>query len=223
MNGSAREETLRFGTLRAVAALGCFGGSLGIIFGVLANHAIAPLGILAGVGFFVGALGALAAIPLVGRGHQAPPTCQTPRSLRWLGYVLPRCEGDACVAEWHSLLAEEPDLVMRRRYRRGYWRGVPKLFAVCWAEHAVCRCRCREKQPRRRVSPGARPTDSPLWRLLFLLVEGRDGQWWRALLLAVAGLILVGALASVSRVDGSFMVALGALLLSRLWLMLRRR
>ncbi|MGH3902414.1 MAG: hypothetical protein ACRDTA_30000 [Pseudonocardiaceae bacterium] len=33
-------------------------------------------------------------------------------------------------------------------------------------------------------------------RLLFLLVQGHDGQWWRGfLLLALTGLLLVGVLA----------------------------
>jgi len=43
---------------------------------------------------------------------------------------------------------------------------------------------------------GAQPGDPPWARLLFLLVDGRDGQWWRGfLLMALAGLLLVGALA----------------------------
>jgi hypothetical protein len=42
---------------------------------------------------------------------------------------------------------------------------------------------------------GAQPTDPPWWRLLFLLVQGRDGQWWRGfLLMALIGLVLVGVL-----------------------------
>ena len=49
----------------------------------------------------------------------------------------------------------------------------------------------------KRTDPvGAQPTDPPWARLLFLLVQGRDGQWWRGLLLmALAGLLLVGVLA----------------------------
>ena len=40
---------------------------------------------------------------------------------------------------------------------------------------------------------GAQPSD-PAWaRLLFVLVEGRDGQWWRGfLLVALTGLVVVG-------------------------------
>ncbi len=53
----------------------------------------------------------------------------------------------------------------------------------------------------RRTDPiGAQPTDPPWARLLFLLVQGRDGQWWRGLLLvALTGLLgvtLVGVLAT---------------------------
>ena len=49
----------------------------------------------------------------------------------------------------------------------------------------------------RRTDPvGAQPTDPPWARLLFLLVQGRDGQWWRGfLLVALTGLLLIGVLA----------------------------
>lgn len=44
---------------------------------------------------------------------------------------------------------------------------------------------------------GAQPGD-PAWaRLLFLLVQGREGQWWRALLLVTPVLVLIGVLAAV--------------------------
>lgn len=44
---------------------------------------------------------------------------------------------------------------------------------------------------------GAQPND-PAWaRLLFLLVQGRDGQWWRAILLMVPVLLLVAVLAMI--------------------------
>lgn len=47
----------------------------------------------------------------------------------------------------------------------------------------------------KKIDPrGAQPTDPPWARLLFLLVQGRDGQWWRAILLAVPLLLLVVAL-----------------------------
>lgn len=42
---------------------------------------------------------------------------------------------------------------------------------------------------------GAQPDDPPGWRLLFLVVQGREGQWWRGfLLVALVGLLLVGLL-----------------------------
>lgn len=49
----------------------------------------------------------------------------------------------------------------------------------------------------KRTDPvGAQPTDPPWARLLFLLVQNRDGQWWRGFaLIALAGLGLVGVLA----------------------------
>jgi hypothetical protein len=227
VNGPAQEETPRFGTLRAIAALSCLFGSLGIIIGVMGNHGIATLGLLTGVGVSVGALGALVAIPLVGRQRQAVPISrQVPRSLRWVRYVLPICEGHAWVAEVNSVLAEEPDHELQRRYRRGYRRSLPELFWGSWSLHLSCRCPCRdrgsemagEKPPRRLASPEARPTDPPLWRLAFLLLQGRDGQWWRGLLLlTVAGMILVGALLAASRAEGTVILVVTALILSRLW------
>ncbi|MGH3812931.1 MAG: hypothetical protein ACRDUV_10800 [Pseudonocardiaceae bacterium] len=56
----------------------------------------------------------------------------------------------------------------------------------------------------KRTDPvGAQPTDAPWWRLLFLLVQGRDGQWWRGfLLVALTGLLLVGVLAVLPVVAG---------------------
>jgi len=51
----------------------------------------------------------------------------------------------------------------------------------------------------KRTDPvGAQPDDPPWWRLLFLLVQGRDGQWWRGfLLVALVGLLSVGMLAAL--------------------------
>lgn len=47
----------------------------------------------------------------------------------------------------------------------------------------------------KKIDPsGAQHTDPPWARLLFLVVEGRDGQWWRAILLVVPLLLLVVAL-----------------------------
>lgn len=51
---------------------------------------------------------------------------------------------------------------------------------------------------KRTDSVGAQPTDPPGWRLLFLLVQGCDGQWRRGfLLMALTGLLLVGVLAAL--------------------------
>lgn len=51
---------------------------------------------------------------------------------------------------------------------------------------------------------GAQPGDPPwarllflLVRLLFLLVQGREGQWWRAILLAMPLLVLVGVITAM--------------------------
>lgn len=50
---------------------------------------------------------------------------------------------------------------------------------------------------KRADSVGAQPSD-PAWaRLLFMLVQGRDGQWWRAILLVMPLLVLVGLIAAV--------------------------
>jgi hypothetical protein len=50
----------------------------------------------------------------------------------------------------------------------------------------------------KKIAPiEAQPTDPPWARLLFLLVQGRDGQWWRAILLVVPLLLLVVALAGL--------------------------
>ncbi|MGH3812238.1 MAG: hypothetical protein ACRDUV_07240 [Pseudonocardiaceae bacterium] len=57
---------------------------------------------------------------------------------------------------------------------------------------------------------GAQPGDPPWARLLFLLVQGRDGQWWRGLLLiALTGLLLVGVLAMLPAPAGWLGGALG--------------
>lgn len=74
----------------------------------------------------------------------------------------------------------------------------------------------------KRTDPvGAQPTDPPWWRLLFLMVQGRDGQWWRGfLLLALAGLLLVVALLIFAGGAGG---VLGAGLLPALVVAWRRR
>jgi hypothetical protein len=61
-------------------------------------------------------------------------------------------------------------------------------------------------------SVGAQPTDPPWWRWLFLLVQGRDGQWWRGfLLVALVGLLVVGVLAALLMFAGWAGGALGTL------------
>lgn len=52
-----------------------------------------------------------------------------------------------------------------------------------------------ERGSREHEVQGAKPTDPPLMRLLFVLVEGRSGQWWRATVLLLTGSVLVGMLA----------------------------
>lgn len=60
----------------------------------------------------------------------------------------------------------------------------------------------------KKIDPsGAQPTDPPWARLLFLLVQGREGQWWRAILLVVPLLLAVIALATLV-----LMIIFGALL-----------
>jgi hypothetical protein len=54
---------------------------------------------------------------------------------------------------------------------------------------------------------GAQPTDPPWARLLFLVVQGRDGQWWRAILLIMPLLLLAVALVVLTN-----MVLIAALL-----------
>ncbi len=50
---------------------------------------------------------------------------------------------------------------------------------------------------------GAQPTDPPRWRLLFLLVQGRDGEWLRGFVLLVLLLaVLVALVALISGLAG---------------------
>lgn len=59
-------------------------------------------------------------------------------------------------------------------------------------------------------SVGAQPTDPALMRLLFLLVEGREGQVWRAVLLLTPLLLVLGlVLVTFSAVVGSIVGAVG--------------
>ena len=53
----------------------------------------------------------------------------------------------------------------------------------------------------KKIDPsGAQPTDPPWARLLFLVVEGHDGQWWRAIVLVIPLLLLVVALITLTEV-----------------------
>jgi hypothetical protein len=77
---------------------------------------------------------------------------------------------------------------------------------------------------KRADSVGAQPTDPPWARLLFLLVQGRDGQWWRGfLLMALTGLLLVGVLAVLPVVAGWVGGVLGVGSLTALTVARRRR
>ncbi|MGH3865465.1 MAG: hypothetical protein ACRDQ4_04860 [Pseudonocardiaceae bacterium] len=67
------------------------------------------------------------------RDHTAPP--QAPRSLRWVGGLLPGGEGAAWLAEVGSCLAEAQDKNERRGYVRSYRRNVPRLVWTSWTEH----------------------------------------------------------------------------------------
>lgn len=219
-------ENRSLGVIPAIGALGCFGGSLGMIIGVLGNNGIGALGVLAGAGVIIGTLSALVALPL-GRKREALRLipAQPLRSLRLVFFVLPYDEGLDWLAEALSWLAEAPD-DEHQRYLRSYRRGVPKLIWVSWSEALYCHCRNRGSEvptkvpPKRPPKSGVQPSDPAGWRLLFDLIHGTNDQWWRGfLLLALAGLILVGALlaASASRTDGAAIVALSALILSWLW------
>ncbi|MGH4000384.1 MAG: hypothetical protein ACRDTJ_23315 [Pseudonocardiaceae bacterium] len=77
----------------------------------------------------------------------------------------------------------------------------------------------------KRIDPaGPQPDDPPWARLLFLLVQGRDGQWWRGLLLlALVGLVLVGVLAVLPVPAGWVGGALGVGSLTALTAVRRRR
>lgn len=58
---------------------------------------------------------------------------------------------------------------------------------------------------------GAQPADPPWWRLLFLLVQGHDGQWRRGFaLVTLIGLLLVGILTALLAFAGWAGGVLGA-------------
>lgn len=77
----------------------------------------------------------------------------------------------------------------------------------------------------KRIDPlGAQPTDPPGWRLLFRLVEGRDGQWRRGIaLLFLIGLLLVSGLVALLILAGWTGGVLGVGSLAALGLARRRR
>jgi hypothetical protein len=58
-----------------------------------------------------------------------------PRTLRWVGCLLPVDDGLAWLIEVASCLAETSDKKSRRQYVRSYWRGVPQLIWTSWAEY----------------------------------------------------------------------------------------
>ncbi len=59
---------------------------------------------------------------------------QVPRSLRWVGCLLPDQEGADWLAEVASVLAEAPNRRTRRRFVRSYRCGVPRLIWTSWTE-----------------------------------------------------------------------------------------
>ena len=74
----------------------------------------------------------------------------------------------------------------------------------------------------RRAGPGGpQPTDPPWARLLFLLVQGRDGEWWRGfVLVALVGLLLVGVLGTLiiaSWASGALGIGSAASALGVIW------
>jgi hypothetical protein len=56
----------------------------------------------------------------------------------------------------------------------------------------------------KKIDPvGAQPTDPPGWRLLFMLVQGHEGQWWRGfLLVSLTGLLSVALLVTLLALAG---------------------
>ncbi len=142
-----KNENRSLGIIPAIGALGCFGGSLGMIIGVLGNNGIGALGVLAGAGVLIGTLSALIALPL-GRKREALRLipAQPLRSLRFVFFVLPYDEGLNWLAEALSWLAEAPDDDVRRLYLRSYRRGIPKLVWVSWSEVLHCHCRNRSSE-----------------------------------------------------------------------------
>ena len=56
----------------------------------------------------------------------------------------------------------------------------------------------------KRTEPvGVQPHDPPWWRLLFLLVQGREGEWWRGfVLMALSGLLLIDGLGALLALTG---------------------
>ncbi|MEO7196688.1 MAG: hypothetical protein ABIZ05_18020 [Pseudonocardiaceae bacterium] len=61
----------------------------------------------------------------------------------------------------------------------------------------------------------AQPEDPPWWRLVFLVVQGPHGQWWRGF--ALIGLLLVGMLAALLVFAGGAGGALGVGSLAVAW------
>lgn len=64
--------------------------------------------------------------------HLRAVPISAPKTLRWVGGLLPGDEGTAWLIEVVSCLAETLDKRTRRRYLRGYWRRVPRLIWTSW-------------------------------------------------------------------------------------------
>lgn len=85
----------------------------------------------------------------------------------------------------------------------------------------------------KKIDPlGAQPTDPPWAQLVFLLVQGRDGQWWRAIILVaplllcvVTLVVLVGMIAALLPLGAwiSGAVGIGSLITGGAVALYRRR
>jgi hypothetical protein len=109
-----------------------FVGGLSTLAGVPGSVTGSVLGVTGSV------LGVTSAVRGRRRHSQAPTGLRTvispaPKTLRFVGGLLPGDEGTAWVAEVGSCLAEARDQSERRRYVRSYLRNVPQLVWTSWA------------------------------------------------------------------------------------------